>query len=117
MNSLDVLKRCLAFAAVAAPTVALAADCANDFPTRTRGDYMYACMQVNGPTQLSLDRCACSIDVIASLISHDEYIEAETIMSYRLRGGESTTPMFHQTAKDKLHKLKLAQIEGELKCF
>ncbi|MGQ0672130.1 MAG: hypothetical protein ACT4N2_04525 [Hyphomicrobium sp.] len=103
----------LAFAALPA----LAAEPVNDFPTVTRGDYIFGCMQVNGNNRLVLERCACSIDVIAGLISHDEYVEAETIMSYRLKGGESTTPMFHQTSKDKVHKLKLAQLEGELKCF
>jgi hypothetical protein len=117
MSSFRNLKAILAASALAAPTLVAAADCGNDFPTRTRGDYIFACMQINGQNQLALERCACSIDVIASLISHEEYLEAETIMSYRLRGGESTAPMFHQSAKDKVQKLKLAQIEGELKCF
>jgi hypothetical protein len=89
----------------------------NDYPTETRADYIFGCMQVNGNNRLALSRCACSIDVIAGLLTHDEYVEAETVMSVRLRGGESTAPMYHQTAKDKVHKLKLAQIEGELKCF
>lgn len=117
MSLIRTLKPILAVCAFAAPAFAAAADCDNDYPTRTRGDYIFACMQINGQNQLALERCACSIDVIASLLSHDEYVEAETIMSYRLRGGESTAPMFHQSAKDKVHKLKLAQIEGELKCF
>lgn len=107
-------------------TVVVAEDCktaavpaapVDDFTTRTKGDYMYACMQVNGPNQLTLEKCACSIDVIAGLIKHDEYIEAETIMSYTLRGGESTGAVKHLAAREIVHKLKLAQLEGELKCF
>ena len=89
----------------------------NDFPTETRGDYIFGCMQVNGNNRLVLAKCACSIDVIASLIPHEDYIEAETVLSYRLKGGESTAPMYAAAMKDKVHKLKLAQIEGELKCF
>lgn len=108
----------IAAAAVAAMApAAVAADCDNDFTTRTRGDYIYACMQVNGANQLVLERCACSIDVIASLINQEDYIEAETIMSYKLRGGESVQSVLHPAAKEKVHKLKLAQLEGELKCF
>lgn len=96
---------------------ALAIGSINDYPTSTRADYVFGCMQVNGNNRLVLDRCACSIDVIASLVSHDDYVEAETIMSYRLKGGETTAPMYAQGAKDKVHELKLAQVEGELKCF
>ena len=108
----------LASAIVAGVSAAvIAADCGNDFSTRTRGDYIYACMQVNGANQLVLEKCACSIDVIAGLISQDEYIDAETIMSYTLRGGESTAAVKHLAAREMVHKLKLAQLEGELKCF
>ena len=106
--------------AAVAPSV-IAADCdtgtTNDFTTFTRGDYMYACMQVNGANQLVLERCACSIDVIAGLITHDDYVNAQTIMSYTLRGGESTGAVKHLAAREMVHKLKLAQLEGELKCF
>ena len=120
MKHIGKLARAVALAGAAvaglAPAV-IAADCSNDFSTRTRGDYIYACMQVNGANQLVLEKCACSIDVIASLISQDEYIEAETIMSYTLRGGESTGAVKHLAAREKVHKLKLAQLEGELKCF
>lgn len=118
MRKLGRLARsAIAVSAIAVALPAFAADCDNDFPTRTRGDYIFACMQINGLNQLALERCSCSIDVIASLMSHDEYVEAETVMAYRLRGGESTAPMFSQAMKDKVFKLKLAQIEGELKCF
>jgi hypothetical protein len=107
----------LASGAMAAGVTAAAASCDNDYPTRTRGDYIFACMQVNGLNQLALERCSCSIDVIASIIPHDDYVEAETIQAYKLRGGESTAPMFSLVMKEKVHKLKLAQLEGELKCF
>jgi hypothetical protein len=102
-------------AAAVAPAWAIGA--VNDYPTATRADYIFGCMQVNGNNKLVLDKCACSIDVIASLVPHEEYVEAETVMGYRLKGGETTAPMFAQAMKEKVHKLKLAQVEGELKCF
>ena len=89
----------------------------NDYPTVTRADYIFGCMQVNGQSRTALERCSCSIDVIASIIPFEEYVEAETIMSLRLRGGESVQQMFHPTMKVKVDNLKRAQVEGELKCF
>ena len=41
---------------------------ANDYPTAARADYVFGCMQVNGQTRDALERCSCSIDVIASLL-------------------------------------------------
>jgi hypothetical protein len=38
----------------------------NDYPTVARADYVFGCMQVNGQTRDALERCSCSIDVIAS---------------------------------------------------
>lgn len=91
---------------------------ANDYPMLARADYVFACMQVNGQTRDALERCACSIDVIASLLPHDRYEEAETVMRMRQRGGKNasmflTMPMLRATVDD----LKRAQIEAELRCF
>ena len=38
----------------------------NDYPTATRADYVFGCMAANGQTREALERCSCSIDVIAS---------------------------------------------------
>ena len=89
----------------------------NDYPTNTRADYVYACMLANGQNREILDKCSCSIDVIASILPYDQYVEAETVMSLRLRGGESVAQMHGPIMKEKVHQLKLAQIEGELRCF
>jgi hypothetical protein len=90
----------------------------NDYPTAARADYVFACMQVNGQTRDVLERCSCSIDVIASLLPYERYEEAETIMRVRQRGGESaamflTNPMLRAKVED----LKRAQVEAELRCF
>jgi hypothetical protein len=91
---------------------------ANDFPTSARADYVFACMAVNGQTREALDKCSCSVDVIASLMPYAAYEEAETVMSVRQQGGQTgalmnSVPQF----KEAIARLKRAQVEGELRCF
>ena len=90
----------------------------NDFPTTARADYVFACMQVNGQTREALNKCACSIDVIASLMPFADYEEAETILSVRQKGGESTDMFFsYAPLREKINVLRRAQVESELRCF
>lgn len=90
----------------------------NDYPTAARADYVFGCMQVNGQTREVLQKCSCSIDVIAELLPFSEYEEAETVMSVRQKGGEGTS-MFLSYAplRAKVENLKRAQVEAELRCF
>ncbi len=103
--------------ALAAGTPLQAADI-NDYPTATRADYVFACMKANGETRDTLDRCSCSIDVIASLLPYDKYVEAETVASMNQQQGQIGT-MFRQTAlaKTALDDLHRAQAEAEVRCF
>jgi hypothetical protein len=101
------------------PTIAGAVELpANDYPTSARADYVFACMQTNGQNRIVLEKCACSIDTIASLLPYSEYEAAETIMSVRQKGGESVA-MFNSFAPllEKVKNLKRAQVEAELRCF
>ena len=41
-------------------------------------DYVLGCMRSNGQTRQALERCSCSIDVIASIIPYERYVRAET---------------------------------------
>ena len=112
---------------VALSAVAIGEECAqktattptliNDYPTNVRGDYIYGCMLVNGQSRDVLDKCACSIDVIATVLPYKEYEEAETIMSVRQRGGESVAYMYAPAMLEKVKNLKRAQVEGEIRCF
>ncbi len=52
----------------------LDADVENDYPTEARADYVFGCMQVNGNTRLALQRCSCSIDIIASILPYEQII-------------------------------------------
>jgi hypothetical protein len=90
----------------------------NDYPTVVRADYVFGCMQVNGQTRDALERCSCSIDVIASLLPYDQYEEAETVMRVRQRGGRNASMFLTMpTLRAKVDVLKRAQVEAELRCF
>ena len=91
---------------------------ANDYPTVARADYVFGCMQVNGQTREALERCSCSIDVIASLLPFEQYEEAETVMRVRQRGGKNASMFLSMPMlRGKVDDLKRAQVEAELRCF
>jgi hypothetical protein len=95
-----------------------AAEPVNDYPTVVRADYVFGCMQVNGQTRNALERCSCSIDVIASLLPFTQYEEAETILRVRQRGGEKAAMFIsNPTLRAKVDDLRRAQVEAELRCF
>lgn len=107
----------LSHAIAAANAQELDADVVNDYPTFNRADYVFGCMQVNGNTRIALERCSCSIDVIAGILPFKDYEQAETILSIRQRGGESVAQFNRPESTAIVTKLKQAQIEGELRCF
>ena len=90
----------------------------NDYPTAARADYVFACMAGNGQTQEMLQRCSCSIDVIASIVPYKRYVEAETILRMRQVGGEKSVT-FRDSAEYRkiVDELKGAQAEAEIRCF
>ena len=91
---------------------------ANDYPTVARADYVFGCMQVNGQTREALERCSCSIDVIAALMPYEQYEEAETVMRVRQRGGKNASMFLSMPMlRGKVDDLKRVQVEAELRCF
>ena len=91
---------------------------ANDFPTQARADYVFACMAANGQTREVLQKCSCSIDVIASLIPYDAYVAGETVASMAQDIGPVGRAMNAETlAKEDLATLRRAQAEAEVRCF
>ena len=105
---------CAALAAVSGG--ALAHD--NDYPTVARADYVFACMASNGQSSDILKRCSCSIDVIASILPYDRYVQAETVLRMQQVGGEKTA-MFRSAPQTKamIDDLRRAQAESEIRCF
>ena len=89
----------------------------NDFPTVARADYVFACMQVNGQSREALEKCSCSVDVIASLMPYEEYEAVETIMMVFKRGGKAQQEMGNADLQRRVKDMRRAQVEGELRCF
>jgi hypothetical protein len=102
---------------ILAACVPAAADI-NDYPTEARADYVFVCMKTNGETPDMLKRCSCSIDVIASLLSYDRYVDAQTVASLNQAQGQIGT-MFRasEQIKTMLADLRRAQAEAEIRCF
>lgn len=90
----------------------------NDYPTEARADYVFGCMAVNGQSREVLGKCACSIDLIASILPYDKYVQAETVLSLQQVGGEQTA-MFKSAAMPRtmVADLRRAQAEAEMLCF
>lgn len=111
--------RNLLFLVLLSPTLApaIAADL-NDYPTSARADYVFGCMKANGDTRLSLDRCSCSIDVIASILPYERYVTAETVASVNQQAGQVGALMRNTgAARDSLDELRRAQAEAQVRCF
>ena len=115
MRSLAIL------ALITLPIGAAAQDLAerlNDYPTEARADYVFGCMASNGNTQDMLRRCSCSIDVIASILPYEKYVQAETVLSLRQGSGERMS-LFRSAASSNamVADLRRAQAEAEIVCF
>lgn len=90
----------------------------NDYPTVARADYVFACMKTNGDTRSALEKCSCSIDVIASLLPYARYVDAETVLSLAQVPGVFGS-MFRNSEQSKsaANDLRRAQAEAEVRCF
>ena len=75
-------------------------------------------MKANGETQHTLDRCSCSIDIVASILPYDRYVEASTVLSMAqvpgYLGGQFRST---EIAKKAVEDLRRAQAEAEIRCF
>src|SRR5262245_44662244 len=109
---------------VASPALVLSAGAASpapvcgNYPTTALSDYVLACMKANGETRDMLERCSCSIDVIASIVPYDRYVTAETFRRMAQTTGEASG-LFRDSAPAKAAgaELRRAQAEAEVRCF
>ncbi|MDN3523377.1 hypothetical protein [Halomonas ramblicola] len=91
---------------------------ANDYPTETRVDYVLGCMAANGDSYLTMQKCSCSIDVIAEHLNYEEYEAAATIMSLQDKRGELGVLFRTEPGmQDRLRELRQAQADANLRCF
>jgi hypothetical protein len=115
-----MLRRGVAFLSLAVLIAPARAEDAtpNDYPTSARADYVLGCMAANGQTREALERCSCSIDVIASILPYARYVEAETVLSMRQTTGQVAS-MFRNNphTAEIVAELRRAQAEAEVQCF
>jgi hypothetical protein len=90
----------------------------SDYPTAVLADYVYGCLKANGETRVALQKCSCSIDVVASLLPYERYVQAEAFLSLRQVTGERGV-LFRGTepARAAIDRLRRAQAEAEVRCF
>jgi hypothetical protein len=113
LSSSAVLAMALAVAAKGARAEDL-----NDYPTSARADYVFGCMKANGETQEILQKCSCSIDVIASIIPYERYVTTETILSMsQVTGPVGSEFRSTEQAKLAVQEFRRAQAEAEVRCF
>jgi hypothetical protein len=101
-----------------AVSLAMPARAAGDYPTSALADYVFACMMANGRTREALERCSCSIDVVASILPYSDYERAETFKRMGQMLGERGV-LFRDSApaKEAGAALRRAQAEADMRCF
>src|ERR1700726_2932373 len=120
MASFSSLFRSIALfaASTLAATASAKAEDLNDYPTSARAEYVFACMKANGETQELLQKCSCSIDVIASIIPYDRYVTTETILSMsQVTGPVGSEFRSTEQARLAMQEFRRAQAEAEVRCF
>jgi hypothetical protein len=99
-------------------TPSVRADDLNDYPTMARVDYVFGCMKANGETREILEQCSCSIDVIASVLPYERYVNAETVLSMAgVQGNLGNQFRATEIARTAVDDLRRAQAEAEVRCF
>jgi hypothetical protein len=122
VQTMTVMRHVLLAGAFSAVLIAIApyarAGDLNDYPTSARADYVFGCMKANNETQEMLQKCSCSIDVIASIIPYDRYVATETILSMsQVTGPVGSEFRSTEPAKLAVQEFRRAQAEAEVRCF
>lgn len=77
--------------AVACALVSLATpvNAGNDIPTAERVEFVLECMRNNpGPRQEMLYKCSCTLDEMAKVFTHDQFVDGLTAANAMSIGGE-----------------------------
>lgn len=91
----------------------------NDFPTLARVEYVLQCMQEHGGQNYNnLYHCTCAVDKIASRMSHDEFVQAQTFTYGFSMAGERGAEFRDPPESAKLReKYKEAKKYAQEACF
>nr|WP_298412110.1 hypothetical protein [uncultured Halomonas sp.] len=113
-----VLLSLCAFAALPANAGKASQNHLQEYSTEERVDYVLGCMAANDQSYLTMQKCSCSIDVIAELMPYESYEAVKTILSMQEQRGEAG--MLFRTERsmqDRLRAFRSAQAEADLRCF
>ncbi|MFC3282674.1 hypothetical protein [Litchfieldella rifensis] len=90
----------------------------NDYPTEARVDYVLGCMAANGQDYLTMQKCSCSIDVIAELMPYDDYEAVKTVLAMQDQRGEiGVLFRTERSMQEDVERFRSVQAEADLRCF
>lgn len=91
----------------------------NDYPTSARVDYVIGCMASNGQTHEMMQKCSCSIDLIAKAIPYEEYVHISTLLSLQQMAAAGRNAIYKTStwSQKAVAKLREVQADSTLNCF
>ncbi|MEM9763018.1 MAG: hypothetical protein AAF968_10975 [Pseudomonadota bacterium] len=97
---------------------AAAQNAGDGYPTAAKADYVLGCMAANGQSRRVLEQCSCAIDHIASVLTYEAYVQAETMLRTLQVGGERVSAMRGSARHNRIvADLRRTQAEADILCF
>jgi hypothetical protein len=92
---------------------------ANNYPTADRVTYVQACMRDHpGPNYEMLNKCACTLDKLASQLNHDDFVALSTASNATSIGGERGAYIRDTEALQKdIRRFRQLQADAKKGCF
>ncbi|MES9970417.1 MAG: hypothetical protein ABW092_10325 [Candidatus Thiodiazotropha sp.] len=123
MNKETSISAMLLFGLLCSP-LAIAEECndastSNDYPTSARVDYVIGCMASNGQSHEMMQKCSCSIDLIAKAIPYAEYVHISTLLSLQQMTAAGRNAVYKSStwSQKAVAKLRDVQADSTLQCF
>jgi hypothetical protein len=77
----------------------------NNYPTHARVEYVNECIARHGDKLSSLYQCSCALDLIATRLTYDDFVEASTYSRYAGLPGEGGAIFRDSDTAKKMAKL------------
>ncbi|MEW8028825.1 MAG: hypothetical protein AB2792_18305 [Candidatus Thiodiazotropha sp.] len=117
--SLILISLGFAYCSIASAEECDDASSSNDYPTSARVDYVIGCMASNGQTHEIMQKCSCSIDLIAKSIPYEEYVHISTLLSLQQMTAAGRNAVYKSStwSQKAVAKLRDVQADSTLHCF
>ncbi|WP_316369468.1 hypothetical protein [Candidatus Thiodiazotropha sp. CDECU1] len=95
------------------------ASISSDYPTSARVDYVIGCMASNGQSHEMMQKCSCSIDLIAKAIPYEEYVHISTLLSLQQMTAAGRNAVYKSStwSQKAVARLRDVQADSTLQCF